>query len=189
MIEAKKGYTLDMLREDYPDEDTCLNALFQARFGDDFKCPKCKRETKFYKLRTRKSFSCMLCGRHVSPTAGTIFEKSETPLMKWFYVIYMFSVSKHGVAAKEVERHLGCTYKTAWRMCKQIRTAMHIEIPDDDQQDRLRKQFLTSVEGTHHNISAKYFQFYLAEFMFRYQYRKENITPILLKRVMEHKGG
>lgn len=61
------------------------------------------------------------------PLADTIFRKSETSLWNWFYAIYQFSVSKNGVSAKELERTLGCSYKTAWRMAKQIRLLMQQE--------------------------------------------------------------
>jgi hypothetical protein len=63
-------------------------------------------------------------GRQISPLAGTIFEKSTTPLSLWFYAIFMFSTSKNGVSAKELQRQLGVTYKTAWRMASQIRKLM-----------------------------------------------------------------
>ncbi len=52
---------------------------------------------------------------------GTPFEDSRTPLQLWFYAIYLFTTSRHGVPAKELERQLGVTYKTAWRMADQIR--------------------------------------------------------------------
>ena len=62
-----------------------------------------------------------MCGYQLHPLADTIFHKSETPLKSWFYAIFLFANSKNGVAAKELERQLGVTYKTAWRMAKQIR--------------------------------------------------------------------
>jgi hypothetical protein len=43
------------------------------------------------------------------------------PLRDWFYVMFLFTTTRNGVAAKRVERELGVTYKTAWRMCHQIR--------------------------------------------------------------------
>lgn len=49
---------------------------------------------------------------------GSIFEKSRTPLQLWFYAIFLFTTSKHGVSGKELERQLGVTYKTAWRMAR-----------------------------------------------------------------------
>jgi transposase len=56
--------------------------------------------------------------------AGTLFHHTTTPLKLWFYAIYLFSVSKNGVSAKELERQLGVTYETAWRMANRIRATM-----------------------------------------------------------------
>ena len=69
-------------------------------------------------------FTCEHCGYQVYPTAGTPFESTRTPLRDWFYVMFLFCASRNGVAAKEVERQLGVTYKTAWRMCNLIRKYM-----------------------------------------------------------------
>ena len=88
-------------------------------------CPKCGvTESRYYRVRSKKVYECKDCGNQISPLANTIFHKSETPLKKWFYAMYMFSVSRNGVSGKELERTLGVTYKTAWRMCKQIRLIM-----------------------------------------------------------------
>lgn len=63
-------------------------------------------------------------GHQIHPLQGTIFEKSSTPLVKWFYAIFLFSKSKNGIAALELSRQIKVTRKTAWRMCKKIRTLM-----------------------------------------------------------------
>ncbi len=64
---------------------------------------------------------CMCGGHQLSPKKDTIFEKSDTDLYKWFYSIFLFSVSKNGVSAKELQRQIKVTYKTAWRMGHQVR--------------------------------------------------------------------
>lgn len=116
-------YTFRDFKTEYPDDDACLKAVLDNRYGTT--CPKCGVvDTKFYKITGRKAFACLNCRKHVYPLADTIFRKSETSLWNWFYAIYQFSVSKNGVSAKELERSLGVTYKTAWRMCKQIRLLM-----------------------------------------------------------------
>lgn len=117
-----------MFEAEYPNDDVCLDAIFQNRFGDLKYCPKCGAETKFYRVKKRQCYACMHCGYQLHPLAGTIFRKTTTPLKDWFYAIYLFSVSKNGVSAKELERHLGVTYKTAWRMAKQIRKLMSDEL-------------------------------------------------------------
>lgn len=115
-------YTIARLNREFPNEDACLKFLFEARQLKA--CPRCGTEPKFYKLKGRKCYSCMHCALHIYPTAGTIFHKSETPLKSWFFAIFLFGNSKNGVSAKELERHLGVTYKTAWRMARQIRSLM-----------------------------------------------------------------
>lgn len=116
-------YTFKQFKEEYPDDKACLKSVLENRYGDT--CPKCGTVgTKFYPITGRKAFSCLHCRQHVYPLADTIFRKSETSLWNWFYAIYLFSVAKNGVSAKELERHLGVTYKTAWRMAKQIRLLM-----------------------------------------------------------------
>ena len=116
-------YTLKDFKEEYPDDKACLLAVLENRYGDT--CPKCGVVgTKFYPITGRKAFACLHCRKHIYPLADTIFRKSETSLWNWFYAIFQFSVAKNGVSAKELERTLGVTYKTAWRMCKQIRLLM-----------------------------------------------------------------
>jgi transposase len=115
------NYTISQFNKEFPDDEACLERMFQKRFGDLKYCPKCAFETSFYKISDRKCYSCKHCGHHIYPLAGTIFHKSPTPLKLWFYAIFLFSSSKNGVSAKELQRQLGVTYKTAWRMAKQIR--------------------------------------------------------------------
>ena len=118
-------YTIDTFHLEFPDDDTCLDYMFNLAYGNLPACPQCGVvEPRYYRVRNRKCYACNDCGYQISPLANTIFHKSETPLTKWFYAIYLFSVGKNGVSAKEIERHLGVTYKTAWRMAKQIRLMM-----------------------------------------------------------------
>ncbi len=105
----------------FPDDDGCLNHIMEVRYGFRHACGKCGAEGTFHKLANRRAFSCAHCGDHVYPTAGTIFEDTRTPLQVWFYAIYLFVTTRHGVSGKELERILGVTYKTAWRMGHQIR--------------------------------------------------------------------
>ena len=119
------GYTIDTLHEQFPSDEACLDYIFQKQYSALPACLKCGViNPKYYRVRKRKCYECNDCGYQLSPLANTIFHKSETPLTKWFYAIYLFSVGKNGVSAKEIERHLGVTYKTAWRMAKQIRFMM-----------------------------------------------------------------
>ena len=120
---AKRLTVLDFFKK-YSDEDTCLDHIMKVRYGDCLDCPKCGKESIFYRIKKRPAYACEFCGHHIYPMAGTPFERTRTPLQMWFYAIYLFTTTKHGVPAKELQRQLGVTYKTAWRMAKEIRIHM-----------------------------------------------------------------
>jgi len=123
-LSRRMKYTVKDLRADFPDEDACLAWLVEYLYPDGITCKNCQKVTKHYRVKSRKSYSCDICGHHVHPTAGTIFHKSRTPLTDWFYAIWLMSSNKAGTSAKQIERELGVTYKTAWRMMHQIRKMM-----------------------------------------------------------------
>ena len=117
-------YTFLQFQSDYPDSDACLAKIMEMRYGPSPFCSECKRDTKYHRIAKRRAYACQFCGAHVYPCVGTPFEKSSTPLYKWFYAMYLFTTSRHGVPAKELERQLGVTYKCAWRMAHEIRKLM-----------------------------------------------------------------
>ncbi len=108
----------------FPSDEVCLQHLFDVRFGQGFACPSCERETRWYRIKAERAYSCQFCGHHLHPTVGTPFAKTRTPLQLWFYAIHLFTTTRHGVSGKELERQLGVTYKTAWRMADEIRKHM-----------------------------------------------------------------
>src|SRR5438552_19200782 len=91
------------------------------KYPDGVFCPKCQKITKHYREKARPSWSCEFCGHRVHPMVGTIFEDSATSLRLWFYAIYLMASTRCGISAKQLERELGVTYKTAWRMFHPIR--------------------------------------------------------------------
>ncbi len=121
---ARKGPNIQAFNRRFPDDDTCLNHLMRVRYGERLTCFKCGKQATYYRVKGRRSFVCEHCGYQVYPTAGTPFESTRTPLRDWFFVMFLFTTSRNGVAAKEVQRQLGVTYKTAWRMCNLIRKYM-----------------------------------------------------------------
>jgi hypothetical protein len=96
----------------------------ELRYGLRHPCDKCLNLSTFHRLSDRPAFSCARCGHHVYPCAGTIFQDTRTSLLMWFYAIYLFVATRHGVSGKELQRALGVTYKTAWRVGQQIRKLM-----------------------------------------------------------------
>jgi transposase len=117
-------YTIKDFQNDFPDENACLIWLKEYLYPEGITCKVCKKVTPHHKMKTRKSWSCEICGHHVHPTADTIFHKSSTPLTLWFYATYLMASTRAGISAKQLERELGVTYKTAWRMFHQIRKMM-----------------------------------------------------------------
>lgn len=125
-------YTLKQLQHDFPNDDACLLWLKESLYPDGITCPTEQRVTPHHKLKNRKAYSCDACGRHTYPTAGTIYHKSSTPLTLWFYAAFLMANTRAGISAKQLERELGVTYKTAWRVFHQIRKLM---TADDDKLD------------------------------------------------------
>lgn len=117
-------YTIGQFNERFPDEDACLDSVLAMVYPNGITCRKCKQITKHHRRAGRKQYGCDYCGTLVAPMAGTIFEKSTTPLKSWFYAMYLMSQTRCGISAKQLERELGVTYKTAWRMFTQIRKLM-----------------------------------------------------------------
>jgi transposase-like protein/DNA-directed RNA polymerase subunit RPC12/RpoP len=118
-------YTFKSFQAEYPDDAACLKAVMVSQYGGTrLPCPGCGVEADFHQMTKRRGYACQECGHHIYPCANTIFHKSRTPLTHWFFAMYLMTSTRHGVAAKELERHIGCTYKTAWRMAHELRKLM-----------------------------------------------------------------
>ena len=125
---SESQYSLMEFMREFPDDATCLEFLWRNRYAEDgehAECPKCETTREFKRYGTtqqRQSWTCVACGHHLHPTAGTIYHKSSTSLHLWFYAMYLMSSTRCGISAKQLERELGVTYKTAWRIAHLIRT-------------------------------------------------------------------
>lgn len=118
MAKANK-YSVQDLHNDFPNDEACLDFIFKALHSE-----KCSCGGTYKKVAKRKKYQCSKCRFQIAPMAGTIFEKSSTQLSLWFHAIWIFSNAKSGISGKELERQLGVTYKTAWRILKHIREAL-----------------------------------------------------------------
>jgi transposase len=120
---------MEFVRE-FPDDETCLRHVWRERFspdGDHAFCERCEAERVFKRYETaqkRPCWFCQTCGHRIHPLKGTIFERSSTSLQLWFYAFYLITSTRCGVSAKQLERELGVTYKTAWRMFNKIRNQL-----------------------------------------------------------------
>ena len=124
---SESGYTLIEFMREFPDDAACLEWLWRTRSRQTGRRPTARsasrqRTFKRYAFATRRqSWTCTGCGHHITPTAGTIFEKSSTSLQLWFYAMYLMASTRCGISAKQLERELGVKYRTAWRMFNKIR--------------------------------------------------------------------
>jgi transposase-like protein len=118
-------YTIDDFNRQFPDNDACLENLKERRFpGGIAFCAKCRQEQKHHRIKGRPVYGCDVCLSQISPMAGTIFEHSSTSLRLWYYAMYLMASTRCGISAKQVQRETGVTYKTAWRMFRQIRSLL-----------------------------------------------------------------
>lgn len=124
-IAKLQKYTINTLKMEYPNDDTCLEWIKNHRYPNGIECPTCGKVTKHYRVSKRPCYECDICGHQVYPLVNTIFQKSTTPLKVWFDVINRMASTRCGISAKQIQREFGVTYKTAWRMFKQIRQLLN----------------------------------------------------------------
>lgn len=121
---------LPRLIERFGSEDKCHAYLEALRWPEGVECPRCSG-TSISRIEKRRQFECNdeSCRYQFSVRVGTIFESSHLPLWKWFLAIYLIGESKKGISAKQLERTLGVSYKTAWFLGHRIRAAMQEDSP------------------------------------------------------------
>ena len=107
----------------FPDEEACAVYLEHLRWPDGFCCPACGKLAKLWR-QTRGRLACSFCRYQASITAGTIFDKTRTPLTTWFEAAWHVTTAKNGLSAKTLERTLGTRYRVAWTMLQRFRVAM-----------------------------------------------------------------
>jgi transposase-like protein len=124
-IPKELRYTRQQFDREFPTDDACLEQIKEQRFpGGMAPCEKCEGPRKHYRVTGRTAYACATCGNHIYPLAGTIFEKSTTSLRVWFQAMYLMGSTRCGISAKQIQRETGVTYKTAWRMFRQIRSLL-----------------------------------------------------------------
>jgi|SRR5271169_2338928 len=118
-------YTVADFNAEFANKDACLEYVKEQRWPNGVtKCEKCGVQRKHHRVTGRTAYACQVCGHHIYPLAGTVFEKSTTSLKTWFYAMYLMGSTRCGISAKQIQRETGVTYKTAWRMFRQIRSLL-----------------------------------------------------------------
>lgn len=123
-------YTRKDFDRDFPDDAACLDWLARHLYpsfpGVECKSAQCAGKVrKHHRIAERPAYACDECGHHVYPMAGTVYEKSTTPLRTWFLAVFLMSTTRTGFPAKWLERQIGVTYKTAWRILRQFRAMLY----------------------------------------------------------------
>jgi len=124
---------MDITAPRFTDETKAREHLEAIRWPEGPFCPHCGslNATRLEGKKHRAGLiQCNDCREQYTVTVGTLFERSKIPLHKWLLCNHLLCSSKKGMSAKQIERMLGVTYKTAWFMCHRIREAMKPTDPD-----------------------------------------------------------
>lgn len=118
-----KFSSLLQFQKRFPNDEDCIEYLEKLRWPNGFVCPNCGHDDG-YRLAERRLIQCALCRHQTSATAGTIFHKTRTPLLAWFWMVYMIAQDKGGVSMLKLSNDLGMHYDTVWNIVHKIRDAM-----------------------------------------------------------------
>jgi transposase-like protein len=123
MLEANFPQSLPEFLAAFGTEDQCRDYFIRQKWPDGFQCPKCGHR-KCWHLNNRDIWVCQGCEHHASLISDTFCHGTRKPLTHWFLAIYFMASSKRGLSAKELQRHLKCSYQTAWLMLHKLRRSM-----------------------------------------------------------------
>jgi predicted RNA-binding Zn-ribbon protein involved in translation (DUF1610 family)/transposase-like protein len=115
--------TLREFRRQFSSDTACWEYLAQSRWPSGFLCPRCGGR-KYWVIKVPFGYECPACGRRTSPMAGTAMHRSHVGIQEWFWAAYLVATHTPGFSAKQLERQIGCTYRTAWFMLHRLRRAM-----------------------------------------------------------------
>jgi transposase len=121
---SESRYSTMEFNREFPDDTACMEFLVAKLYPEGIWCPKCDKVTKHHRVKARTCYACQYCGHQEYPLTGTIFEGSSTSLRLWFEAIYLMASTRCGISAKQLEREVGVTYPTAWRMFNKIRSLL-----------------------------------------------------------------
>lgn len=110
--------------EKFPTQRAIITHYIGIRYKNGVCCNHCNSPKVYQKNDRPKVFHCDGCKNTFSIFKGTIFEKTRVDLRKWFYALHLFLNAKKGISGLQLQREIGGGYECAWRMLKQIRTAM-----------------------------------------------------------------
>lgn len=118
-------YSLIEFQSKYSTDVSCEQALFQLKWPNGFKCPKCGSDhCTMVGGRRLPLYQCPQCRHQTTSIAGTIMENTKLPLVKWFLALYFVATNKDGISEIALAKYIGTTLKTAWALLHKVRSAM-----------------------------------------------------------------
>src|ERR1700704_3456367 len=110
----------------FPDDLACAAYLEAIRWRDGFVCGWCGEASEPYRFANRAQvLRCRKCQRDNALTAGTVMERTRTPLSIWFWAAYLVSSHTPGISALQFQRQLGLSrYETAFQILHKLRAGM-----------------------------------------------------------------
>ena len=123
MAGRSKPFGIAQFFERFPDEEACLQHIFDTRFGTHSPCPGCGKLGPWSRIKGTKKWR-HACGKHISPLKGTVMYRSNLSLMAWFYALFLFSNTSIGMRAGFIRRQLGIGHNSSHRLCRLIRVHM-----------------------------------------------------------------
>lgn len=120
-----KRLTLKEFQTTYPNEDACLDKIFQLRFSNLI-CPKCENDNKFKRVEGRRSYYCPSCGFQIYPTKDTVFEKTTTPLTDWFLIIFMQCITRN-CGCRAMSNYSKVVNSKAYQSCQKMNKKLKVD--------------------------------------------------------------
>ena len=117
----------------FHDEAKAQAHIETSRWNGEPSCPHCG-SIRVHRMGGKTQagmFVCNDCHDKFTCRTGSVMERSHVPLHKWLLAFHLMAASKKGMSAKQMERMLGVTYKTAWFLCHRVREAMDGADGDD----------------------------------------------------------
>ena len=124
-VQFQPGLSMADFMDRYGMEDQCEKAVCSSRWPNGFVCPRCGvSQVSSFRRQGRLYFQCSACRHQCSVVSGTIFEATKLPLRRWFLAMHLLTQSKNNVAALELMRHSGVSYRSAWLMKHKLMEVM-----------------------------------------------------------------
>lgn len=142
------------LRNNLPTELHCIEYAESIRWEKGVRCVYCN-SIKLGERNLDNRYHCKDCQKSFSVKTKTVLHDSRLPLSTWFSAISVITDAKKGISAKQLERNIGVSYETAWKMYHTLRKLMHWEMPQPEDLSGVVEMDETYVGGKPRKLGRK----------------------------------